>query len=269
MIAKIFISLVRISPLFQKTLWKWWYQRLGKRAHESGWTFMNYGYAPNDKNLIRELEPEDENNRMFIQLYDHVASQIPIKGLKILEVGSGRGGGASFVARYHKPLSIIGLDYSQSATKLSNKLHKEIPNLDFVNGDAENLPFDNDTFDAVINVESSHCYGNMTSFVNEVYRVLKTGGKFGWTDFRGKDMIKETEGIFEQSKFNCIQKKTITPQVLNALDSIHVQKIDMIKNHVPQFLQKAFKDFAGVKDSQIYNAFKNGNAEYLFKTLKK
>ena len=269
MIAKIFISLVKISPLFQKALWKWWYQRLGKRAHDSGWTFMNYGYIPNDKNLIRELESEDEANRMFIQLYDHVASQIPIEGLKVLEVGSGRGGGASFVSRYHKPLSMTGLDYSKSATKLSNELHKEIPNLDFINGDAENLPFDNDTFDAVINVESSHCYGNMTSFVNEVYRVLKTGGEFGWTDLRGKDMINETEEIFKQSQFNCIQEKVITAQVLNALDNIHDQKIDMIENHVPQFLQKAFKDFAGVKDSQIYNAFKNGSAEYLFKIFQK
>ena len=82
-------------------------------------------------------------------------------------------------------------------------------------------------------------------------------------------MINETEEIFKQSQFNCIQEKVITAQVLNALDNIHVQKIDMIKNHVPQFLQKAFKDFAGVKDSQIYNAFKNGKAEYLFKIFQK
>ena len=34
MLAKLFISLVRISPSFQKAVWKWWYQRLGKRGHD-------------------------------------------------------------------------------------------------------------------------------------------------------------------------------------------------------------------------------------------
>ena len=48
MLAKLFISIVKISPFFQKNLWKWWYQRLGNRGYDSGWTFMNYGYLSND-----------------------------------------------------------------------------------------------------------------------------------------------------------------------------------------------------------------------------
>ena len=39
------------------------------------------------------LKSEDEKDRYPIQLYHHVASQINLKGLKVLEVGSGRGGG--------------------------------------------------------------------------------------------------------------------------------------------------------------------------------
>ena len=156
MLAKLFISLVRVSPFFQKRVWKWWYQRLGKRAQDSGWTFMNYGYKNNrDKRL--ELDSKDEKDRMFIQLYNYVVSQISIESLKILEIGSGRGGGASFVAKYYKPLSIIGLDYSASAVALSNRLHKNVNNLSFIRGDAENLPFEDESFDVVINVESSHC----------------------------------------------------------------------------------------------------------------
>ena len=55
MLAKLFISLVRISPSFQKAVWKWWYQRLGKRGHDIGWTFMNYGFTPDDKELSPNL----------------------------------------------------------------------------------------------------------------------------------------------------------------------------------------------------------------------
>ena len=198
MIARIFIFFVRISPAFQKAIWRWWYQRLGKRAHDSGWTFMNYGYKYKNQKTLN-LTSKDESNRMFIQLYDYVASQIPIKDGEILEVGSGRGGGSSFVSRYHHPKSITGLDYSKSAIKLSNELYGNVDNLFFKLGDAENLPFKENTFDAVINIESSHCYGNMERFLSEVSRVVKPGGYFGWVDLRAKDMVEETEFTFEKS----------------------------------------------------------------------
>lgn len=268
MIARIFIFFVRISPAFQKAIWRWWYQRLGKRAHDSGWTFMNYGYKYKNQKTLN-LSSKDESNRMFIQLYDYVASQIPIKDGEILEVGSGRGGGSSFLSRYHHPKSITGLDYSKSAIKLSNELHGNVDNLFFKLGDAENLPFKDNTFDAVINIESSHCYGNMERFLSEVSRVVKPGGYFGWADLRAKDMVKETEFAFEKSNLTCIYNKTITPEVINALDDIHDTKMKMINNHVPKFLRSAFTDFAGAKNSKIYNSFKSGDAVYLSKVLKK
>ena len=268
MIARIFIFFVRISPAFQKAIWRWWYQRLGKRAHDSGWTFMNYGYKYKNQKTLN-LTSKDESNRMFIQLYYYVASQIPIKDGEILEVGSGRGGGSSFLSRYHHPKSITGLDYSKSAIKLSNELHGNVDNLFFKLGDAENLPFKDNTFDAVINIESSHCYGNMERFLSEVSRVVKPGGYFGWADLRAKDMVKETEFAFEKSSLTCIYNKTITPEVINALDDIHDTKMKMINNHVPKFLRSAFTDFAGAKNSKIYNSFKSGDAVYLSKVLKK
>ena len=268
MIARIFIFFVRISPAFQKAIWRWWYQRLGKRAHDSGWTFMNYGYKYKNQKTLN-LTSKDESNRMFIQLYDYVASQIPIKDGEILEVGSGRGGGSSFLSRYHHPKSITGLDYSKSAIKLSNELHGNVDNLFFKLGDAENLPFKDNTFDAVINIESSHCNGNMERFLSEVSRVVKPGGYFGWADLRAKDMVKETEFAFEKSNLTCIYNKTITPEVINALDDIHDTKMKMINNHVPKFLRSAFTDFAGAKNSKIYNSFKSGDAVYLSKVLKK
>ena len=269
MIAKLFISLVRLSPKFQRAMWRWWYQRLAKRATDSGWTFMNYGYSSLNDNFSIDLKSEDESNRLFIQLYNYASSQIPLDNRKVLEIGSGRGGGASFVARYHHPESMTGLDYSSSAIKLSSKIHSNVSNLHFIKGDAENLPFDDNTFDAVINIESSHCYGNMRKFLDEVYRVLKKGGHFSWVDLRGKDMIPETESSFNDFDLNCIHEENITSEVLEALDGIHERKMEMISLHVPKFLQTAFKDFAGVKNSKIYNAFNDGSAVYLSKAFQK
>ena len=268
MIARIFIYLIRISPDFQRVLWRWWYQRLGKRAHDSGWTFMNYGYKHKTENILN-LKSKDKSNRMFIQLYDFVASQLPIKNNIVLEIGSGRGGGASFISRYHHPKSITGLDFSKSAIKLSTSLHSDIDNLNFILGDAENLPFENNSFDVIINIESSHCYGDMEKFLSEVSRIIKPGGYFGWADLRANDMIEETELEFEKSDFTCVKNNDITSEVLYALDDIHDVKMTMITNNVPKFLHTAFTDFAGAKNSKIYNSFKQRNAVYISKILKK
>ncbi len=54
---------------------------------------MNYGYAPlADQNQVINLRAEDGYYRYYIQLYDHVAGAVDLRDLKVLEVGSGRGG---------------------------------------------------------------------------------------------------------------------------------------------------------------------------------
>jgi ubiquinone/menaquinone biosynthesis C-methylase UbiE len=219
---------------------------------------MNYGFTPRNGELPLELLPQDEANRLFIQLYDYAASQIPIEGLKVLEVGSGRGGGASFVTRYHHPSEMIGLDYSQSAIELSRRLHKDVPNLQFIQGDAESLQFEDHTFDVVINVESSHCYGNVDAFIKEVSRVLKPGGYFSWVDLRSKEMFAETESAFNIHDFSPIHSETITKEVVQALDEIHERKMSMIADNVPKVFQTAFRDFAGVKILRSTMRFKKG-----------
>ena len=270
MVARIFTSILRISPKVRKCLWKWWYQRLAKQGQETGWTFMNYGYTPlNGSSPKLDLEEKDENDRHFIQLYHHAASTVPIENKNVLEVGSGRGGGTSFVARYHSPAEMTGLDFSPTAISLSQKMHGDIPNLTFVHGDAEKLPFEDHNFDVVINVESSHCYGNMDAFVKEVSRVLKPGGYFSWVDLRGTDMIQALEVALSHPQLQLVRNEIITENVIQALDEIHERKIDLIREYIPKWIQPAFKDFAGVKNSKIYNAFKDGSAIYLAKAYQK
>ena len=191
-----------------------------------------------------------------------------LNGKKVLEVGSGRGGGASYVARVLNPSEMVGLDYSANAVKFSNENNAD-DNLTFKEGDAENLPFNDNTFDIVLNVESSHCYGNMQQFVNEVNRVLKPGGYFSWADLRSAEEGTKLPNIFNSAGFTIKDERMITPQVLNALDLIHDRKMKMIDDNVPHFVQPAFRDFAGVKDSKIYSAFSDGSAVYISYILKK
>lgn len=164
---------------------------------------------------------------------------------------------------------MTGLDYSPTAIDLSQNMYKAVTNLNFVQGDAEDLPFKNNTFDSVINVESSHCYGNMASFVKEVARVLKPGGYFSWVDLRGENMLSDLETAFQLPNLKLIREELITDNVVQALDQIHELKVDAIHKNVPKWIQPAFKDFAGVRDSKNYNAFKEGTAVYLAKVYHK
>ena len=110
-----------------------------------------------------ELEAADEPDRGCIQLYHATASQVDLTGKKVLEVGCGHGGGASYIKRYLGPASYTGLDLNPSGIAFCKKRHI-LPGLDFVQGDAQDLPFPDESFDAVVNVESANYYPDQASF---------------------------------------------------------------------------------------------------------
>ena len=56
---------------------------------------MNYGFIDDDKPT---LTSEDEPDRLFIQLYHMNIRDLELEGKEGLEVGSGRGGGAHWIA---------------------------------------------------------------------------------------------------------------------------------------------------------------------------
>ena len=63
------------------------------------------------------------------------------------------------------------------------------------------LPFDNESFDVLYNVESSHCYSDMEDSSMKLYRVLKPGGYFAWTDFRDEKTMNSIREMFDKTKF--------------------------------------------------------------------
>ena len=227
---------------------------------------MNYGY--DSPNIDLELDQEDEHERFSIQLYDYVSSHTDIKDKTVLEVGSGRGGGAAYIAKYLEPLSVTGIDISNDAISLCHNLYS-IPNLDFVYGDSEKIPFSDNSYDIVINVESSHCYGNMEKFLSEVYRVLAPGGLFLFCDFRSIAGIDELNEYFTKSDLQFINRTDITDNVIRGLDGLSEYREKRIKKSVPFFIRGLFKTYAGIKGTEIYNSFVSGKMIYICAILKK
>lgn len=268
MLARFYTKLCDAYPRFRKSTRRHMYQFLAGYYQKHDWTFMNYGYAPDDESETPVLETHDEINRYCIQLYHHVANAINLKGLKVLEVGSGRGGGANYIKRYLHPNHLVGVDFSDNAVNLCQE-HYCVEGLSFMSGDAENLPFDDESFDAVVNVESSHCYGSMDAFLAQVKRVLRPGGHFLFADFRNQEQLNALDEQLEDTDMQRVKQKDITPNVIEALDADHEHRIEQIRHGAPKILDKLLQEFAGTKGAGIYEAFKNRRIVYQSFVLQK
>lgn len=229
---------------------------------------MNFGYAPSDNEAFLKLNEEDEINRYPIQLYHYLASKTNLAGLHVLEVGSGRGGGAAFIKKYHQPKKITGLDIAENAVRLANE-YFGAEGIDFVQGSAERLPFPDESFDVVINVESSHTYGSVPRFLSEVKRVLREGGYLLCTDIRtSKDVI-----VFKEAMHTCglqvVTEENISDNVRQAMELEEPIKQARIQENVPAFMREVFKQFAGVKGSKAHMNLKSGDLVYYRFVLRK
>jgi len=199
------------------------------------------------------LSPKNERNRACVQLYHHVATQAPLDGKEVLEVSCGHGGGAEYVARTFAPRRYTALDLNPAAIRFCQEHHQR-NGLVFQQGDAEHLPFKGDTFDAVINVEASHCYPDFPRFLAEVARVLKPGGHFLYADFRFADSFAKWEQALATCPLQIQHTRKINAEVLRGMDRNSARSLKLIDRHLPKFLHGLGRDFAGVQGSRIYNA---------------
>ena len=160
------------------------------------------------------LAASDEPHRYFIQLYHRTATQVDLSGKRVLEVSCGHGGGASYLTRTLNPASYTGLDLNPAGIEFCRKRHN-LAGLDFVHGDAETLPFADQSFDAVINVEASHLYPHFSRFLAEVARVLRPGGHFLYADLRRRQGdIAEWEAALADAPMRMLSRDNIDAQVV-------------------------------------------------------
>jgi len=222
---------------------------------------MNYGYTPKEYESPLSLAEKDEINRYQIQLYHYLAVKAEIADREILEVGSGRGGGAAYIAKYLKPKDIIGMDLASNAVKLANSDHV-FPNLKYIQGNAESMPLADDSRDVVINVESCHAYGSVTNFLAEVTRVLRHGGHLVLTDLRSPEGMDKLKKELEACPMRIIEEEDITSEVVQAIELEEPIKQKRIRENLPKSMWNAFEEFGGAVGSQIHLQLKSRELIY-------
>lgn len=222
--------------------------------------FLNDGYEEDPPMAVPLSEP-DEPNRYPIQLYHRTATQADISGKRVLEVSCGHGGGASYLVRTLHPASYVGLDLNPAGIAYCKTWH-DLPGLEFVQGNAESLPFPDDSFDVVINVEASHCYPRFRSFLAEVVRVLCPGGHFLYTDVRGRVRVAEWEAALADAALRMLSQEDINEQVVRGLENSWVRSKELINRHLPPFMNRFAHQAASGPGSGIYRALQSGEMAY-------
>ncbi|MGC3960512.1 MAG: methyltransferase domain-containing protein [Verrucomicrobiota bacterium] len=244
----------------RKAIWRCWYPFLTRRLRGEGVLFLNYAFETEPPMNI-PLAAADEPDRACIQLYHHVASQVSLGGKHVLEISCGHGGGAAYLARTFQPLRYTALDLNPVAIRFCQQRH-HVAGLSFQTGDAEQLPFAAASFDAVINVEASHCYPDFPKFLAEVARVLRPGGCFLHADFRFADRLREWEQALASGPLRLQQQRDINTEVLRGMDINSARSLELIARQLPKFMHGLGRDFAGTRGSRIYNALAQGELTY-------
>ncbi len=213
---------------------KYYYLLLTRYFSGDDLVFLNLGYEE-DPPMALPLEASDEPNRFFIQLYHRTATQVDLTGKRVLEVSCGHGGGASYLVRTLGPASYTGLDLNRAGIDFCRKRH-QLSGLDFVCGNAENLPFADQSFDAVINIEAASYYPRFPRFLSEVARVLRPGGHFLYADLRPRDQIAKWEEELGDAPMRLMSERDISEQIARGVERTAPRMQELYRRHARAFV---------------------------------
>ena len=93
----------------------------------------------------------------------------------VLDCGCGTGAMLSMIREKCPDKNYTGIDLSEKMIKVADRRSNK--NLRFLQGDCENLPFEDNSFDAVLCSMSFHHYPNPDRFFQSVHRILRKDGR--------------------------------------------------------------------------------------------
>lgn len=165
------------------------------------------------------------NNLMSLYTHNYVKYKC-IKTLNIkphenvLDVCCGTGDLIKFILQLQPFAHVSGLDFSENMIKEAKQKNKN-NSIRFIKGDATSLPFKDNSFDFITMSFGLRNISNAEKAVEEIYRVLKKGGKFLHLDFGKRNFLSKvyeittpilTSIIGDSKAYNyLIQSKRIFP----------------------------------------------------------
>lgn len=130
---------------------------------------------------------------------EHMVSCVaPQRSDTVLEVAAGTCICGRSLAPFVKNVTCLDMTTAMLAVGKDEAEKQGLCNIDFVQGDAENLPFSDNSFDIVISRLAFHHFSNPKRCFSEMTRVVKTGGKLVVIDMEAaEEALRNTEDEIE------------------------------------------------------------------------
>lgn len=132
--------------------------------------------------LMNKIEILSMNNPIRAWIQEHIElsrlkKYLPasLRDQSVLEIGCGNGNGAKLIKKHFNPKKITAVDLDERMISIAKKNNKSATTF-FEVGDAANLRYKNDTFDAIFDFAIIHHIPNWKECLRELHRVLKKGG---------------------------------------------------------------------------------------------
>jgi ubiquinone/menaquinone biosynthesis C-methylase UbiE len=149
---------------------------MGKRPSSGDWniTFYNLGAAFYDL-----ITTQDYWKDSVHRLTRHFRT--PQKNIRVLDLGCGAGISAFALAGLFREAQIVGIDIAGKMIERAEFHHQKefahLTNVEFMEADATNLPFEEGSFDIAIGHSFLYLITQKIAVLREVERVLKKGGQ--------------------------------------------------------------------------------------------
>jgi SAM-dependent methyltransferase len=145
---------------------------------------------------------------------------------------------------------------SSEAIEFCRRTHTS-DSTDFRVGDALNIPLADGVCDAVLNVESSHSYGNLPKFLSEVHRICRPEAWFLHTDFLSPEDWDYMRMRLQALGFSIQTDRDITANVLASRDQASSNWEQVYGDGNPRVA-----NFLALPGSAIYEQLRAGLLEY-------
>lgn len=130
------------------------------------------------------------------------------------------------------------------------------------------MPFDDQQFDVVMNVESSHCYPSLDLFFREVRRVLRPGGYFLYTDIMIAGQLPERRGQLARAGLALLRERDIRLNVLASLDATADERTVLAKTLAPALGHTGATQWTVAPGSKALEGMRSGMLGYVTMTLR-